>query len=446
MKEPATIAASPISARPAGRLRTTLRAFRHRNYRLYFFGQAISITGTWMQSIALNWLVYRLTDSPFMLGLVGFVLYAPNFFLAPIAGVFADRASRFKMFFGAQAVAMLQAAVLATLVLTNTVQVWHLIALSAIQGIINSFDFPSRQSLVIQLVDDRNDLANAIALNSSMVNLARMLGPAFAGVLIAAIGEGYCFLLNAVSYIAVLGCLLAMRLRPQEGNSKERQIWSGFVEGLRYVERSPAIRTVLILLAFVSIIGMPYAAIMPVFARDVLRGDSQTLGFLMGMTGVGAISAAIFLAARRRVIGLEKMLALASTLLGSGLILLSFMREFHFALPFMYIIGVGMISQIAVSNTLVQTLVDEDHRGRVISLYVACFVGMLPFGNLLTGSLASAIGAPLTLMVSGIVCVLASLIFMSRLHRWREAAYPILHARAAAATAPTVAPAQPSAN
>ncbi len=446
MKEPATIVSQPTTEKATGRVRTILRAFRHRNYRLYFFGQAISITGTWMQSIALNWLVYRLTDSPFMLGLVGFVLYAPNFFLAPIAGVFADRASRFRMFFGTQALAMVQAATLATLVLTDSIQVWHLVLLSALQGIINSFDFPSRQSLVIQLVDDKNDLANAIALNSSMVNLARMLGPAFAGILIAAIGEGYCFLLNAVSYIAVLSCLAAMRLRPQEGNSKERQLWSGFVEGIRYVEKTTAIRTVLILLAFVSIVGMPYAAIMPVFARDVLHGDSQTLGFLMGMTGVGAITAAIFLASRRRVIGLERMLAAASVLLGSGLILLSLMRDFKLALPFMFVIGVGMISQIAVSNTLVQTLVDEDHRGRVISLYVACFVGMLPFGNLLTGSLASAVGAPMTLLISGILCLVASLVFVSQLRRWREAAYPILNARADAARTPAVAPAQPSAN
>lgn len=446
MKPTAAIAPQPATDRQPGRLRIALRAFRHRNYRLYFVGQSISITGTWMQTIALNWLIYRLTDSPFMLGLIGFVLYAPNFFLAPIAGVFADRTSRFRIFFTAQVLSMLQAATLATLVLTDMIQVWHIIVLSAVQGMINSFDFPSRQSLVIQLVDDKSDLANAIALNSSMVNLARMLGPAFAGILIAAIGEGLCFLFNSISFIAVLGCLAAMRLRPQEGSSRESDIWRGFAEGLRYVRHSQSIRTVLALLAFVSIVGMPYAAIMPVFARDVLHGDSQTLGFLMGMTGAGAITAAIFLATRRRVIGLEKMLALASTLLGSGLILLSFMREIHLALPFMYLIGVGMISQIAVTNTLLQTLVDDDHRGRVISLYVASFVGMLPFGNLLYGSLASGIGAPGTMLVGGLLCLLASAVFLTQLRGWREAAYPILHERAAATATPAIAPAQPNSN
>lgn len=425
--EATSIEATATAATPQWRV--TLRAFRHRNYRLYFFGQAISITGTWMQSIALNWLIYRLTNSPFMLGLVGFVLYAPNFFLAPIAGVFADRASRFKMFLSTQALAMVQALTLATLVLTDTITVPLVIALSAVQGIINSFDFPSRQSLVIQLVDDKADLSNAIALNSSMVNLARMLGPAFAGLVIAAIGEGLCFLINGLSYIAVISCLLAMRLRPQEGHSRETKIWSGFRAGIDYVRRSPAIAAVLILLAFVSIVGMPYAAIMPVFARDVIGGDSRTLGFLMGMTGLGAICAAIILASRRKVIGLEKILATASTCLGAGLILLTLQRHFLTALPFMFLIGIGMISQIAVSNTLVQTLVDEDMRGRVISLYVACFVGMLPFGNLLIGSLASGFGAPTALATCGALCLLASVSFWSYLRRWQKVAHPILQKR-----------------
>ncbi len=298
MKTTAPSSDPALTPQKTSRLRTTLRAFQHRNYRLYFFGQAISITGTWMQSIALNWLVYKLTDSVFMLGLVGFVLYAPNFFFAPIAGVFADRTSRFKMFFTAQVLAMLQALTLAALVLTDTVQVWHIVTLAGVLGVINSFDFPSRQSMVVLLVENKNDLSNAIALNSSMVNLARVLGPSFAGILIALIGEGWCFLLNGVSYIAVLGCLMAMRLRPQEATKSVGNIWGGFREGVRYAYNSPSIRPILILLAFVSVIGMPYAALMPVYARDILMGDSRTLGFLMGATGLGAITAAIYLASQ----------------------------------------------------------------------------------------------------------------------------------------------------
>ncbi|MGB5106802.1 MAG: MFS transporter [Candidatus Zixiibacteriota bacterium] len=429
MKDAAATADPTSSTQKNSRLKTTLRAFKHRNYRLYFFGQAISITGTWMQSIALSWLIYRLTDSVFMLGLIGFVLHAPNFFFAPIAGVFADRTSRFKMFFTTQVLAMIQALTLATLVLTDTVQVWHIVALAGMLGVINSFDFPSRQSMVVLLVEDKNDLSNAIALNSSMVNLARVLGPSLAGVLIALIGEGWCFLLNGISYIAVLGCLSAMRLRPQEATKIIGNVWGGFREGLSYAFNSPAIRAVLILLAFVSMVGMPYAALMPVFARDILHGDSRTLGFLMGATGLGAITAAIYLASRQRVMGLEKMLAIASTCLGTGLIALSFIREFWIAMPFMYLIGIGMISQIAVSNTILQTLVDEDKRGRVISLYVAAHVGMLPFGNLITGTLASAIGTPFTMLITGSLCVVASIAFSTHLRRWREYAYPIFTLR-----------------
>ncbi len=413
------------------RLRTTLRAFRNRNYRLYFFGQAISITGTWMQSIALNWLVYRLTDSVFMLGLIGFVLYAPNFFFAPIAGVFADRTSRFKMFFTTQVLAMCQALTLATLVMTDTIQVWHIVVLAGVLGTINSFDFPSRQSMVVLLVEDKNDLSNAIALNSSMVNLARMLGPSLAGVLIALIGEGWCFLLNGISYIAVLGCLLSMRLRPQETTQDRANVWRGFRDGVSYAFGSPAIRLVLMLLAFVSIVGMPYAALMPVYARDILHGDSKTLGFLMGATGLGAITAAIVLASRQKVAGLERQLAIAAACMGTGLIAISYIKDFWLALPFMYLIGVGMISQIAVSNTILQALVDEDKRGRVISLYVAAFVGMLPFGNLLTGSLASAFGTPETMFITGALCVAASLTFATQLKKWREHAYPIFTEREA---------------
>jgi len=283
------------------------------------------------------------------------------------------------------------------------------------------------------LVENKNDLSNAIALNSSMVNLARVLGPSLAGILIALIGEGWCFLLNGVSYIAVLGCLMAMRLRPQEATKSVGNIWGGFREGVRYAFNSPSIRPILILLAFVSVIGMPYAALMPVYARDILLGDSRTLGFLMGATGLGAITAAIYLASRQRVLGLEKMLAIAATCMGSGLIAISFIRDFWVAVPFMYLIGIGMISQIACTNTILQTLVDEDKRGRVISLYVAAFVGMLPFGNLITGTLASAIGAPHTMLVTGILCVVASIVFATRLSRWRSFAYPIFIEREKAA-------------
>lgn len=440
-----TTATTPI-AKAGKSLKTTLRALRHRNYRLYFFGQIVSLSGTWMQMIALNWLVYRLTDSPFMLGLVGFVMYAPNFFLAPFAGVLADRLNRWKMLFTAQSAAMINAFILATLMLTGIIEVWHILLLASIQGFINSFDFPSRQSMMVQLVDDKRDLSNAIALNSSMVNVARLLGPSLAGILIATVGEGICFLINGISYSAVLLSLLAMRLRPHEPGSHDRKIWRNFTEGLSYVNKAPAIRSVLILLAVIALFGFPFGSLMPIMARDILKGGPDALGFLMSASGVGAIVGAIVLASRQNVKGLERVLSGASLLIGIGLSGVALSRELSLSIGIMFFVGIGTMLQIAVSNTLLQTLVDEDKRGRVISLYVASFVGMLPFGNLISGTVASAIGAPTTMLIWGCLCIIASTIFFSRLPHWRKHGYPMIEKQIRLHSADEIDPPPPTPN
>ncbi len=419
-----TGAAAP--ARPKKDLKTILRALRHRNYRLYFFGQIVSLSGTWMQLIALNWLVYRLTDSAFMLGFVGFVMYVPNFFLSPFAGVLIDRFSRWRILFTAQLLAMINALLLATLMLTGIIEVWHIVVLAAVQGLINSFDFPSRQSMMVQLVDDKRDLSNAIALNSSMVNVARLVGPSIAGILIATVGEGVCFLINGISYSAVLLTLLAMKLRPLKIAPQSKKVWQNFKEGVHYAGKAPAIRSVLLLLAVIALFGFPFSSLLPIMARDVLKGGADALGFLMGASGVGAILGAVILASRSDVKGLEKFLAGASLLLGLGLIGVSQSRVLYLSIGVMFFVGIGTMLQIAISNTLLQTLVDEDKRGRVISLYVASFVGMLPFGNLLSGTVASAIGAPMTMLIWGCICLVASTVFFTRLPNWRKHGYPMI--------------------
>ncbi len=424
-------------------LKTILRAFKYRNYRLYFFGQLISLTGSWMQIIALAWLVYRLTNSAFMLGVVGFVGYAPNFFLAPFAGVLADRMNRWRMLFATQTLLMVDALILATLMLTNVIQVWHIVVLAAAQGFITAFDFPARQAMQVQLVDDKRDLSNAIALNSSMVNVARLIGPSVAGILIAAVGEGYCFLINGVTYMAVLVSLLLMRLRPQDYSSRGTKMWHNFIEGLHYVNKAPAIRSILILLAVIALFGFPFSSLMPIMARDILKGGPDALGFLMSASGVGAIAGAVILASRQSVKGLEKVLAFASLVLGLGLIGVAESRQLSLSVGVMFFVGIGMMLQIAISNTLLQTLVDEEKRGRVVSLYVASFVGMLPFGNLLSGTVASAIGAPRTMLIWGVLCVVASLVFFTRLPQWRKSGYPMLERQLALQTADEAAPPPP---
>lgn len=403
-----------------------VRALRHRNYRLFFSGQSVSLIGTWMTRIATSWLVYRLTRSALLLGLVGFAGQIPSFLLAPVAGVLVDRWNRHRLLVATQVLAMLQSAALALLALTGVINIWHVLALSLFQGVINAFDMPARQAFVVEMVEKREDLGNAIALNSSMVNAARLLGPSIGGVLIAAVGEGWCFFWDAVSYLAVLASLLLMRLTPRPRRAATgTKVIAGLREGWLYVAGSPPIRSILLLLALVSLVGMPYTVLMPVFASNVLHGGPHTLGFLMAATGVGALSGAAFLANRRSVLGLGKFIPLMAGLFGAGLIGFSFSRTLWLSIPLLLVTGLGFMVQMAASNTLLQTLVEDDKRGRVMSFYTMAFMGTTPFGSLFAGSLASRIGAPRTLLLGGAGCIAAALWFASLLPRLRERVRPL---------------------
>ena len=403
----------------------TLRALKHRNYRLFFGGQSFSLIGTWMQQIALGWLVYRLTDSAFLLGLVGFSSQVLTFALAAFAGVLADRYSKYKIIITTQSLAMLQAGILAILTLTNTIQIWHILLLSLFSGLINAFDMPTRQSFVIDLLEDRNDLPNAIALNSSVFNAARLIGPTAAGFLIFSLGEGLCFLVNAVSYVAVLTALLMMKISPQESNSKNEKMLEGLKEGIKYAYKFKPIRVLLLLIALVSLTGMPYTVLMPVFARDVLQGNAHTLGFLFGAVGAGAFTGALFLASRKTVLGLGRWIAKAAIIFSLGLLFFSFSRNLYLSTALMLFTGFGMMMQMASTNTLLQTLVDDDKRGRVMSLYVMAFMGTAPFGSIMAGTLASIIGAPLTILSSGLICLTGALIFAKNLPSLRKYTRPV---------------------
>jgi MFS family permease len=396
------------------RLARIVRALRHRNYRLFFAGQSISLIGTWMQRVAMNWLVYRMTGSPVLLGVVNFTGQAPTLLFTPLAGVMADRYDRHRLLIATQVMAMVQAFVIAALVLTHVIAVWHLVLLSLFLGIVNAFDTPIRQSMIVELIENREDLGNAIALNSSMVNGARLVGPSIAGILIATVGEGVCFLLNAISYVAVIAALMAITVIPRYVRAERPQIWQAWREGVAYVLGSPPIRSVLLLLAVVSFMGMPYSTLLPIFAQDVLHGGAQTLGFLMGAAGVGALVGAMFLASRDSVRGLETVLVVAAMIFGGGLIAFSQSRVVWLSLGFMLFSGFGMMVHMAASNTLVQTYVDDDKRGRVMSLYTMSLRGMVPLGSLVAGWLASYIGAPATLTLGGVCCVLAAFIFATR--------------------------------
>lgn len=406
-------------------LRFVLRAFRHPNYRLFFGGQGISLIGTWMQQIAMSWLVYHLTNSAFMLGLVGFAGQVPTFLFAAPAGVIVDRWNRHHLLILMQTLAMLQAFALAALTLTGTVQVWHIIVLSVFLGTINAFEITTRQSFVVEIIEQREDLGNAIALNSFMFNGARLVGPAVAGLLIGLLGEGICFLINGVSFLAIIGSLLMMKIRPGSRPAEEPALFQGLKEGYRYAFGFPPIRYILILLALMSFAGMPYLVLMPIFARDVLSGGPETLGFLMGASGVGALMGALYLASHKTILGLGKLVVAASTLLGCGLVGFALSPYFPLSLGMMLLTGFGMMVMAASSNTIIQTIVDEDKRGRVMSFFVMAFLGAAPFGNLIAGSLASHIGAPATLVICGVCCIGGSFYFLSRLPLMRKEMRPI---------------------
>jgi MFS family permease len=403
-----------------------LRALRHPNYRLFFSGQSISLIGTWMTRIATSWLVYRLTGSALLLGIVGFAGQIPSFVLAPFAGVLVDRWNRHRLLVVTQILALLQSLAMALLALTGLIKIWHIVALSVFQGLINAFDMPARQAFVVEMVDRREDLANAIALNSSMVNVARLLGPSIGGVVIAAVGEGWCFMIDAISYLAVIASLLLMSLSPRSSRqTSNANIFQQLREGWTYTVNFAPIRNVLLLLALVSLVGMPYTVLMPIFASQTLHGGPNTLGLLMAASGVGALIGAMFLAARKTVLGLGKFIPLMAGTFGVGLVTVSFTRVVWLALVLMVVTGLGFMVQMAVSNTVLQTIVEEDKRGRVMSFYTMAFMGTAPFGSLLAGSVAERIGVPYTLMFGGIGCVLGALWFARSLPALRRDVRPI---------------------
>jgi len=408
-----------------GRLRLILRAFKHRNYRLFFIGQGISLIGTWMQQIAMSWLVYRLTNSAFLLGVVTFAAQIPGFVIAPVAGVLADRWNRRRILYLTQGAAMIQAVLVAVLNLAGLLTVWQIILLSLWMGVVNAVDIPVRQAFLLDMIESREDLPNAIALNSSLFNSARLLGPALAGILIAMVGESVCFLLNAVSYAAVLAALAAMRLRLKPKAATHTPVLQGLKEGVRYAYGFPPIRALLGLLAFTSLMGMPYLVLLPVFARTVFSGDSHTYGFMMTCAGIGALAGAVFLASRKNVLGLGRWVARASLIYSVGLIAISQSRHLGLTLALLVVAGFGMMVQMASCNTLLQTLSEDGKRGRVMSLYTVAFMGMLPFGSLWAGSVAHHYGAPATVAIGGAACLLSSLAFRAYLPRMRASIHPL---------------------
>jgi MFS family permease len=405
--------------------RTIFRSFRYRNYRLFFGGQSLSLIGTWIQRIATPWLVYHLTDSAFMLGLVGFAGQIPTFFIAPFAGVVTDRRNKYHIMIATQVAAMLQALTLALLYFTGEIQIWQIVLLNILLGCINAFDTPARQSFVIQMVEKREDLGNAIALNSSMVNGARLLGPSIAGMLIALTGEGICFLINGLSYLFVIASLLMMKVKPVEIKKESTHVIKDLKEGIRYAFGFPPIKYIIFLLALVSLMGMSYTVLMPVYAKEILRGGSNTFGFLMGASGLGALTGALYLASRKSVVGLCTFIPLAAGIFGLGLVMFSFSRFQSLSMALMVFVGMGMMLQMASSNTILQTIVDDNKRGRVMSFYAMAFMGTAPFGSFLAGTLAKYIGTTKTLLLGGIICIAGAILFARKLPELRNLIRPI---------------------
>jgi MFS family permease len=405
--------------------RILLGALKHRNFRLFFFGQGVSLIGTWMQQVAMIWLVYRLSNSEFLLGLVGFCSQVPSFFLAPVAGVFTDRWNLHRTILMTQSLAMCQALILAVLTLTGTVAIWHVLAMSICLGLVNAFDIPARQAFLIQMVEGREGLTSAIGMNASMFNGARLVGPAIAGFLIAAVGEGVCFLLNGLSYVAVLAALLAMRLPPRAPAKPSRHVLHELREGFRYAFGFLPIREILMLVALVNMAAMPLMVLMPVFATNVLHGGPDTLGLLTAATGLGALLGALCLASRKSVLGLGRQIAWASTVFGLCLIAFSFSHVLWLSMWLLATGGFAVMMETAASNTILQTIVDDDKRGRVMSFYAMAFLGAAPLGSLLAGSMASHLGVARVVQLAGSMCIIGSLVFAWRLPALRKIIRPI---------------------
>ncbi len=435
--------ALPTLLRRAEGLKFTFRALRYRNYRLFFFGQGFSLIGTWMQMIAMSWLVYALTKDPRFLGYVGFMGQIPTFLLGAFLGVLVDRWNRHRTLVVTQTLAMIQAFVLAALVLTHTIAPWHLLILSLYMGFVNALDIPTRQSFVVDLVDDKADLVNAIALNSSMFNGARLVGPSIAGVLIPIVGEGLCFLSNGISYIAVIIALLMMRIpakaasqpvaevpplppsplaagpdtteTPVEPTNPITTMLHELREGVAYAYHSPPIKYSLVLLGFLSLLAMPFGVLMPMVVKELLHGNASVFGGLMAVSGIGALGGALYLAGRKAARGLERLMAVGPAVFGVALMAFSRSHIVWLSGGLILVAGFGMMVQIASTNTVIQTVVEDDKRGRVMSLYSVVFMGTAPFGSLIAGLLASKIGAGDTLLLNGACALIASLLFLLRL-------------------------------
>ena len=401
------------------------RALRSRNFRLFFFGQSISVIGTWMTRLATTWLVYQMTHSALLLGIVSFAGQIVSFVLGPFAGVWVERLNRRRLLLWTQAAASVQSLALAALTLAHVITLWEIIALTAFQGVINALDMPARQSFLVEMVDNRDDLANAIAINSSINNGARLIGPAIAGLVIAAFGQGACFLIDGISYFAVIASLLLMRLKPLDTPRHKANMFEQMREGWDYVRTFRPISTILLLFSLVSLMGYSWSVLLPMFAAQVLHGGAATLGCLMGASGIGAMVSALSLAIRKSAVGLTRMLQIAAAILGGALVLFGLSHTLWLSLVLMVCVGFGMLQAASVSNTIIQSLVPEDKRARTMSYYTMAFFGSAPFGSLLAGALADRIGAPHTVIITGAFCLAGSLWFTVELPKIRAVMRPI---------------------
>jgi MFS family permease len=401
------------------------RALQHRNYRLFFSGQTVSLVGTWITRIATSWLVYRLSGSVFLLGIVGFFGQIPTLILAPFAGVLVDRWNRHRILVITQVLSMLQSVALAVLTFAGIITVVDVLILQVVQGIINAFDTPARQAFVVEMVEDRADLPNAIALNSSMVNASRVIGPSIGGIIIAAVGEGWCFAIDAVSYVAVIASLVAMRIVKLERARPDTRVLEELKNGFSYVARFAPVRESLLLLALVGTMGMPYTVLMPAIASTVLHGGPHTLGYLMTASGVGALGGALYLASRTTVLGLGRAIVVATMTFGVALTAFSFSRNLWLSLLLMPFVGGGMMVEMASTNTIIQTIVDDQMRGRVMAFYTMAFLGTAPLGSLLAGFVADHIGPMKTILLGGTSCIIAGAVFAMRLPKLRAHVRPI---------------------
>jgi len=399
---------------------TTFRAFKSRNYRLYFSGQSVSLIGTWMQKTAVSWVIYTLTHSTLMLGVTLFASQFPSFLFTLLGGVVSDRYNRYKVLLITQIASLIQAVLLALLILTKHYTVWEILSLSVMLGVINAFDVPARQSLVYEMVSDKNDLPNALALNSSMVNLSRLIGPAIAGIILEKVGDGACFLLNALSFVAVISSLLLMRLPKYVHRSDKKNVLGELADGFNYIKRTPSIKFVIIMLGIISLFVLPFSTLIPYYARDVFKGTASTFGIIDSFIGLGAFAGAIFLASQKTGSNLKKILAINTLVFGTGLILFSHEASYPLALIFVTVAGFGMMSQVTVSNTIIQTTVEPDMRGRVISFYAMAFFGMQPLGGLLIGFISHKIGTTNTLLGEGIIALAIGVVHIIFLRRTKK--------------------------